>query len=106
MCERSFQNEKLSHEQGGDARPPIEADVQYVLDPVWLQENDSATDSEAVLTTPVCDEVKYRDNEEVLNQFKRIRDEDRVPVCSTQCLSGQKVTRVEVKRLRDNAKCF
>lgn len=71
-----------------------------------MQQNDSATNFKAVLVCPVCDEDKYRDNEDAVNQFKLMRDEDRVPMCSTKWLNGQKLTGVGFKRLRDDAECY
>ncbi|KAL1521346.1 hypothetical protein AB1Y20_021013 [Prymnesium parvum] len=104
---KSAQDEKLHTERHGDAHTSSEAEVQYVLGPVWMQEKSSAniTDFKAMLICPICDEDRYKDNEDVAKLFHEMRDEHRIAVCSTEWLTGQKLTGVGFKRLRDDAEC-
>lgn len=71
-----------------------------------MQEKSSAnTDFKAMLICPICDEDRYKDNEDVAKLFHEMRDEHRIAVCSTKWLTGQKLTGVGFKRLRDDAEC-
>ncbi|KAL1524502.1 hypothetical protein AB1Y20_019396 [Prymnesium parvum] len=58
-----------------------------------------------MLICPICDEDRYKDNEDVAKLFHEMRDEHRIAVCSTEWLTGQKLTGVGFKRLRDDAEC-